>query len=130
MLSKLRSKGVLKACAFILLVLCASMAFAETKDVGGVAKNVFEALKPVGKLLVYGSYIAGIGFAIAAMLKFKAHKDNPTQVPLGTPIAFLFIAGGLMFLPGVMTTAGGTLFGSDAQSAAEAAKNDGSDFLN
>lgn len=120
MVSSLGSKRVFKASALILLVLTAGIAFGAD-DVGKVATNVFDTLKPVAQLLVYGAYIAGIGFAIAAMLKFKAHKDNPTQVPLGTPIAFLFIAGGLMFLPGVMTTAGGTLFSSNAKTAAESA---------
>ena len=26
-----------------------------------------------------GSYVAGFGFAVASILKFKAHKDNPTH---------------------------------------------------
>ena len=26
-----------------------------------------------------GSYVAGFGFAVASILKFKAHKDNPTK---------------------------------------------------
>jgi bacteriocin-like protein len=25
-----------------------------------------------------GAYIAGFGFAVGSVLKFKAHKDNPT----------------------------------------------------
>lgn len=33
------------------------------------------------------SYIAGPGFAIGAVLKFKMHKDQPTQAPIWSPVA-------------------------------------------
>jgi hypothetical protein len=35
----------------------------------------FEELRQVSRP---GAYIAGFGFAVGAILKFKAHKDNPT----------------------------------------------------
>ena len=35
-----------------------------------------------------------------AIFKFKQHKDNPTQVPVGTPVAMLAISAALVFLPG------------------------------
>ena len=38
----------------------------------------FIEIKEWAQLLTSGSYIAGFGFAIASILKFKAHKDNPT----------------------------------------------------
>ena len=66
----------------------------------------------LAKLITAGSYIAGLGFAMAAILKFKAHKDNPTQIPVGTPIALLFIAVALLFLPSLLKMAGSTLFGA------------------
>src|SRR5262249_10245608 len=51
------------------------------------------------------------GLAIAAITKFKAHKNNPTQIPVGTPIALLFIAAALLFLPTMLGTASATMFG-------------------
>ncbi len=33
--------------------------------------------------------IAGIGFIIGSIIKFKQHKDNPTQVSIWVPIALL-----------------------------------------
>jgi len=33
--------------------------------------------------------------------KFKAHKEQPTQVPISQPIALLFIAAALIFVPSV-----------------------------
>jgi intracellular multiplication protein IcmD len=35
-------------------------------------------------------------------MKFKQHKDNPTQTPIGTPIALVFIAAALLFLPSIL----------------------------
>jgi intracellular multiplication protein IcmD len=58
------------------------------------------------------SYLLGIGFAGAAIFKFKQHKDNPTQIPIGTPIALLVIGILLIFLPGIIGPIGTTIFGS------------------
>ena len=63
------------------------------------------------------SYVLGMGFAVGAVFKFKAHKDNPTQIPVGTPIALIFIAAVLIFLPSIFDVAGTTLFGTQAQKA-------------
>ena len=51
-------------------------------------------------------------------MKFKAHKDNPTQIPVGTPVALMFVAAALIFLPSMFEVAGGTLFGSAGGSSA------------
>lgn len=53
----------------------------------------------VAKLVTAGCYLAGLGFSIGAVMKFKQHKDNPTQVPIGTPVALVFIAAAVIFLP-------------------------------
>ena len=79
-------------------------------DLGAVATQVTGNLTAVAKLITAGSYIAGLGCAVGAILKFKAHKDNPTQIPVGTPIALVFIAAALLFAPSIFSTAGNTLF--------------------
>lgn len=64
------------------------------------------------------SYVAGFQLMASAIVKFKQdkdkpklkHKDNPTQIP-GPPIALLFIAAALLFLPSIFSSSGGTLFG-------------------
>ena len=68
----------------------------------------------LAQLITAGSYVAGLGFAVGAIVKFKQHKDNPTQSPISTPIALLFISAALMFIPSVFKSAGGTLFGNEA----------------
>ncbi|MEM1243244.1 MAG: type IV secretion protein IcmD [Pseudomonadota bacterium] len=93
----------------------AGYAHAAAQDLGQVAQNVTRTLDSVAKLITAGSYVAGFGFAIGAILKFKAHKDNPTQIPVGTPIALIFIAAALIFLPSIFGVTGKTLFGAGSE---------------
>ncbi|MGH9810113.1 MAG: type IV secretion protein IcmD, partial [Terriglobia bacterium] len=53
----------------------------------------------------------GLAFSIGAVMKFKQHKDNPTQIPIGTPIALIFVGAALLFLPSILSIAGATMFG-------------------
>lgn len=85
---------------------------ADTDDnLGKVASTITSSFSQLAKLITAGAYMAGIGFCMASMLKFKAHKDNPTQIPIGTPIALLFIGAALIFLPNIFRVAGYTVFG-------------------
>lgn len=79
-------------------------------SLGQIAGNVTESMRNVSKLITAASYVAGVGFALMGMLKFKAHKDNPTQVPMSQPIVLLAIAAGLVFLPSLISTAGQTVW--------------------
>ncbi len=81
------------------------------QNLGNVASTITGSFGQLAKLITAGAYMAGIGFCMASMLKFKAHKDNPTQIPIGTPIALLFIGAALIFLPNIFRIAGYTLFG-------------------
>jgi intracellular multiplication protein IcmD len=103
----------------LFLVLCSSVAFAADETIGDVADTVLTSLGSVEQMIVVLCYIAGLGFCGAGILKFKQHKDNPTQVPLGAPIAMIFIAAALIYLPQVIRTTGSTLFGGTQQSAGE-----------
>jgi intracellular multiplication protein IcmD len=80
------------------------------QDWGSVAAGVTGTFKSIGKLITAGSYLAGLGFSIGAIMKFKQHKDNPSQTPVGTPIALVFIAAALLFLPSVLASTGSTMF--------------------
>ncbi|MBU0456258.1 MAG: type IV secretion protein IcmD [Pseudomonadota bacterium] len=100
---------------FVSAVSCfyVSFAFAQSDlTLGSIAGNVQASFSNIAKLITAGSFIAGLGFAIGAILKFKAHKDNAQAVPLGTPIALLFIAAAMLFLPSVFKAAGMTIFGT------------------
>lgn len=102
------------------LVLFAESAFASSTSggVGEVAKTVTGNLSNIANLIGAAAYVAGIAFALTGLMKFKAHKDNPQQTPLSQPIVLILIAAGLIFLPSMITAAGGTLFeGGKAGSA-------------
>lgn len=83
----------------------------NSENLGTIASNITSSFSQLAKLITAGAYMAGIGFCMASMLKFKAHKDNPTQIPIGTPIALLFIGAALIFLPNIFGIAGYTIFG-------------------
>lgn len=103
--------------ATLLSSLLASFAvYAQATDISGLASNIQATFIPIINLVVALCYLAGVGFTAAAIFKFKAHKDNPTQIPIGTPIMMLFVGIALLFLPeivkDVMNSAGFTSGGS------------------
>ncbi len=79
--------------------------------IASVATTATSNLRAVAQLITAASYVAGMAFAVGAIVKFKAHKDNPSQIPIGTPIALLFVGAALIFAPSVFNVAGSTLFG-------------------
>ena len=88
---------------------------ASALTIGGIADNVTAMISNIAKLVTATAYIAGMGFAVGAILKFKQHKENPTQIPIGTPIMLLGVAAALLFLPAILGIAGESLFGAGAQ---------------
>jgi intracellular multiplication protein IcmD len=116
-----KSSELLKRAFYFFLVAGCAVLFAQvasaTQTIGSVAENITDTFGQLAQLITAGSYIAGLGFAVGAIMKFKAHKDNPTQIPVGTPIALLFIAAALIFLPSIFKISGQTLFGSSASAA-------------
>jgi len=99
------------------LVVFSTGAAAAGLTLGGMASQVTQSFTSLAKLITAASYLAGLGFAIGAIMKFKAHKDNPTQITVGTPIALVFIAAALLFLPSILDMAGATMFGGQQQTA-------------
>jgi intracellular multiplication protein IcmD len=90
---------------------------APAATVGDMATQITGSFKSLAELITATSYLGGLGFSIGAIMKFKQHKDNPTQIPIGTPVAMLFIASALLFLPSILGMAGDTMFGGDAETA-------------
>ena len=86
--------------------------------IGKLAQNITGSFEDIGKLMIAISYVAGIAFAIASIFKFKQHKDNPTQIPLGTPLALLVVGIILVFLPALFEPAGETIFGAGDKATA------------
>ena len=94
------------------LVFATESAVAAGLTVGNMASSITGSFVDLTKLITAGSYLAGLAFSIGAIMKFKQHKDQPQQVPIGTPVALVFIAAALLFLPTILSVAGYTMFGS------------------
>ena len=107
--NKYNSKIVWMAC--LGLMIFTGGAAAANLTVGNMASEITSSFSSLTKLITAGSYLAGLAFSIGAIMKFKQHKDNPTQIPIGTPIALVFIAAALLFLPTILGIAGFTMFG-------------------
>ena len=106
--------------SFAVLLLISQEASAIT--LGNMATSVVGTFTSVGNAITGGSYVAGLAFAIGAIMKFKQHKDNPTQIPIGTPISLVFIAAALLFLPSILSVAGFTMFGAQGTTAGPTGK--------
>ncbi len=96
-------------------ILIGTAAFAAVSGIGSVAYQVTTQFENIAKFITALAYIAGMAFVVGALVKFKGHKDNPTQIPIGTPIALLFIGAALIFAPSIFKVAGVTILTSGAQ---------------
>lgn len=109
LISRVLTLGIIFAVAGTAYAAAASTA--SGKNLAWVAHTVISNFSELTKLLTAGSFVAGFAFVIGAIVKFKAHKDNPTQIPIGTPIALLFVGAALVTIPTVVLVGGGTIFG-------------------
>ncbi len=109
------SQFIVYATGLVCLLVTGQAVAAGAETLGGIASTVTQSFTALTQLITAGSYLAGLGFSIGAIMKFKQHKDNPTQIPIGTPIALVFIAAALLFLPAILTSTGTTLFGQLSQ---------------
>lgn len=102
----------------LMMTMFFASAMADTQlGLGRLAVGLLEQYKYFAKLIVATAFIAGICFFVAAIFKFKQHKDSPSQVTIGTPFAMLAISVALIFLPGFIKPAGESLFGDASMSA-------------
>lgn len=83
--------------------------------IGMVAGQVTSNMANIAKLITAAAYVAGMAFAVGAIVKLKAHKDNSTQVPVSTGIVLLFVAAALIFVPTVFKVSGATMFGGSGE---------------
>lgn len=123
-MNKMINKDLLKAILYIvggvLLMTLGTEVWAAQQTDTGVAKvagSVKSNIGAIASLITAIAYVAGMAFGVAAIVKFKAHKDNPTQVPVGLPIVLLFVGGALLFIPNIFKSAATTLYSSGTQAS-------------
>ncbi|OYV54138.1 MAG: type IV secretion protein IcmD [Legionella sp. 21-45-4] len=98
------------------LTLASTSLMAGDLTLGSMASTITQSFTSLTKLITAGSYIGGLAFFIGAIMKFKQHKDNPTNIQLGVPVTLTLVAAALLFLPTILQVAGGTMFGSGGAS--------------
>tara|TARA_B100001115_G_C15822246_1_gene408946 strand:- start:1023 stop:1445 length:423 start_codon:yes stop_codon:yes gene_type:complete len=74
-----------------------------------IKMNTFQG---IFKLIFAISYVTGIFMIVAAVFKLKQVKDNPTQIPVSTPIVLFLCAALMLYLPELIVPAGESIFGS------------------
>lgn len=92
----------------------ASGAFAEGSGLSSIVTNITDTFKSVGELLTAAAYLVGFFMVIIGIFKFKQHKDNPQQTPMGTAITIFLVGILLIFIPSIIQPAAESVFGSGA----------------
>jgi len=92
----------------------------HTTNLVDLSKSITEQISTIAMLLSVTAYVTGVGFALAGILQFKTHKENPQQVPLSKPVVSVIVAASLLFLPNILSDSGTWLFGSEAKDSATA----------
>lgn len=110
-------KKVMLALLALVCFTAGTAALAAISGIGSVAAQVTSNVGNIARLVTAASYVAGMAFAVGAIVKFKAHKDNPTQIPISTGVVLLFVGAALIFIPTVFKVGGSTLFGGSGQVA-------------
>jgi len=87
---------------------------APSGTIGALAYQATASAAGIIGLILAVCYIAGLAFVIGGVVKLKAHKDTPTQVPISTGIVWMILGILLLFLPTFISSLGKTALGSSA----------------
>lgn len=101
----MKIKHILLLLPFITLNAVAEQASDLSSMVGQLQSQIATVVNLFGAV----AFVAGIGFLLAGILKFKNFRDNPQQVPLSAPITYLIIGSLLVFLPSLVKIGGETM---------------------
>ncbi len=93
-------------------------------QIGSMASRLNSSLSSVADLIGSVGYVAGLGFGVASVFKFKQHRDSPTQVPIGTPFGMLGVAVALIYMPQLLTETGASVFSSNTAGGASGTFSD------
>jgi intracellular multiplication protein IcmD len=88
--------------SFIILVGFVSYAAATTipgPSIGQMAQSVLVPVDIMTQLLYKIFYILGAVLVVGSGIQYKAHRDNPQQVPINRPIFLLIIGLVLLAVP-------------------------------
>lgn len=82
-------------------------------DLGDMSCLLISQMDDIAALFVALSFICGIATVINSLFKFKQQRENPTQIPIATPIVMFFTGIFLIYLPSIIDTGQYSVFGAD-----------------
>lgn len=88
-----------------------ALAASSGKDLKTVISGIITQIMSLMGFLKVIAGIAGVGFFLGGLIKFKAYRDNPQSTPLSQPIVLLAVGGALLFFPTMLGIVGQTMFG-------------------
>lgn len=68
-------------------------------SIGELADNIMAPTAFVTKFVIFGCYAVGIALALAGVMQYRNHKQNPKLVPLSIPIVLFVLSAVLLLLP-------------------------------
>jgi hypothetical protein len=77
-------------------------------SLGELADNIYAPTAFVTQFVIFGCYAVGIALALAGIMQYKNHKQNPKLVPLSIPITLFILSGILLILPFISKQGGGS----------------------
>ena len=89
---------------------------AMAQDVGAIAEGLTGQLTSIGTLAAVLSFVLGVAVAIAGLMKFRAHSQNPNDPSnkMSTAFILMFVGAGLVAIPAVLGSGITTIFGDGA----------------
>lgn len=64
----------------------------NSESLGGAIGNLLQPLGMLGQLIKVTCIVAGVGFIVGSLVRFKRYRQNPVEAPLSSSI-MLFITG-------------------------------------
>ncbi|MGB6977131.1 MAG: hypothetical protein WBE18_06745 [Gammaproteobacteria bacterium] len=96
----MRTISSFKKTFFGLSLLCANTfaVAASNQSLGQIAQQLTGPIMQTTHLLETICLICGVGLVLASLLKYKAHRNNPREIPFSTPLMLLVFGLALIVL--------------------------------
>jgi len=110
-------KNLKSASGIALALVFSAPAMAVAQNVGAIARDLTTQTTAVSTLVTVVAFVLGVGMAIAGLLKFKAHSQNPNDpsAKMSTAFMLVFVGAALVAIPAALGSGIQTIFGGSAQ---------------